>query len=74
MSEPPSRGAERDLFRDTWVRYLGYANEVGEAFRSLVPAAVVWLSYAVSSSYVLADAIDKGKKARDGFPPLPLLG
>lgn len=23
MSEPPSRGAERDLFRDTWVRYLG---------------------------------------------------
>lgn len=41
----------------------GYANEVGEAFRSLVPAAVVWLSYGVSSSYVLADAIDKGKKA-----------
>uniref|UniRef100_A0A5G2QR78 Mitochondrial fission process protein 1 n=1 Tax=Sus scrofa TaxID=9823 RepID=A0A5G2QR78_PIG len=65
MSEPPPRGAERDLFRDTWVRYLGYANEVGEAFRSLVPTAVVWLSYGVSSSYVLADAIDKGKKARD---------
>ncbi|XP_002915611.1 mitochondrial fission process protein 1 isoform X2 [Ailuropoda melanoleuca] len=63
MSEPPPRGAERDLFRDTWVRYLGYANEVGEAFRSLVPATVVWLSYGVSSSYVLADAIDKGKKA-----------
>lgn len=41
----------------------GYANEVGEAFRSLVPPAVVWLSYGVSSSYVLADAIDKGKKA-----------
>uniref|UniRef100_A0A8C6AZT1 Mitochondrial fission process protein 1 n=2 Tax=Odontoceti TaxID=9722 RepID=A0A8C6AZT1_MONMO len=73
MSEPPPRGAERDLFRDTWVRYLGYANEVGEAFRSLVPVSVVWLSYGVSSSYVLADAIDKGKKARDGFPPLPLL-
>uniref|UniRef100_A0A8C8X068 Mitochondrial fission process protein 1 n=2 Tax=Panthera TaxID=9688 RepID=A0A8C8X068_PANLE len=72
MSEPPPRGAERDIFRDTWVRYLGYANEVGEAFRSLVPAAVVWLSYGVSSSYVLADAIDKGKKAGDRFPPLPL--
>lgn len=41
----------------------GYANEVGEAFRSLVPTAVVWLSYGVSGSYVLADAIDKGKKA-----------
>lgn len=50
----------------------GYANEVGEAFRSLVPTAVVWLSYGVSSSYVLADAIDKGKKARDVSVNLPL--
>ena len=50
----------------------GYANEVGEAFRSLVPAAVVWLSYGVSSSYVLADAIDKGKKTRDVSVNLPL--
>lgn len=68
MSEPCPGGAERDLYRDTWVRYLGYANEVGEAFRSLVPAAVVWLSYGVSSSYVLADAIDKGKKAGEQVP------
>ena len=45
---------------------------MGEAFRSLVPAAVVWLSYGVSSSYVLADAIDKGKKARDVSVNLPL--
>ncbi|EGW10806.1 mitochondrial fission process protein 1 [Cricetulus griseus] len=69
MSEQPRQGAECDLYRDTWVRYLGYANEVGEAFRSLVPTAVVWLSYGVSSSYVLADAIDKGKKA--GEEPSP---
>ncbi|XP_008569572.1 PREDICTED: mitochondrial fission process protein 1 isoform X2 [Galeopterus variegatus] len=71
MSEPQPPGAGRDLYRDTWVRYLGYTNEVGEAFRSLVPAAVVWLSYGVASSYVLADAIDKGKKAGEvgGLPP-----
>ena len=25
-----------DIYRDTPVRYLGYANEVGEAFRALV--------------------------------------
>lgn len=49
----------------------GYANEVGEAFRSLVPTAVVWLSYGVSSSYVLADAIDKGKKAGEVSASLP---
>lgn len=38
----------------------------------MVPAAVVWLSYGVSSSYVLADAIDKGKKAGDVSARLPL--
>lgn len=51
---------EIDLYRDTPVRYLGYANEVGEAFRSLIPKSLVWLSYGISASYVLADTADKG--------------
>ncbi|XP_039581907.1 mitochondrial fission process protein 1 isoform X1 [Passer montanus] len=54
---------EPDLYRDTWVRYLGYANEVGESFRALVPVPVVWASYGVATAYVTADAIDKGRKA-----------
>ncbi|XP_066056078.1 mitochondrial fission process protein 1 isoform X1 [Chamaea fasciata] len=54
---------EPDLYRDTWVRYLGYANEVGESFRPLVPVPVVWASYGVATAYVTADAIDKGRKA-----------
>lgn len=41
----------------------GYANEVGEAFRALVPVSLVWGSYAVATAYVTADAVDKGKKA-----------
>ncbi|XP_011158735.2 mitochondrial fission process protein 1 isoform X2 [Solenopsis invicta] len=53
---------EVDLYRDTYVRYLGYANEVGEAFRSLVPKSIVWFSYALSSGYVLADTVHKGVK------------
>ncbi|XP_019733227.1 mitochondrial fission process protein 1 [Hippocampus comes] len=52
-----------DIYRDTWVRFLGYANEVGEAFRPLVPVSLVWGSYAVATAYVTADAVDKGKKA-----------
>ncbi|XP_035762766.1 mitochondrial fission process protein 1 [Neolamprologus brichardi] len=52
-----------DIYRDTWVRFLGYANEVGEAFRALVPVSLVWGSYAVATAYVTADAVDKGKKA-----------
>ncbi|XP_051829077.1 mitochondrial fission process protein 1 [Antechinus flavipes] len=65
----PARDAQPDLYRDTWVRYLGYANEVGEAFRAIVPTSLVWLSYGVASSYVVADAVDKGKKAGAAVSP-----
>ncbi|XP_078687661.1 mitochondrial fission process protein 1-like [Branchiostoma floridae x Branchiostoma belcheri] len=47
---------EVDIYRDTLVRYLGYANEVGESFRALVPVSVVWGSYAVATAYCTADA------------------
>ena len=33
---PAPAPAEVDIYRDTPVRFLGYANEVGEAFRALV--------------------------------------
>ncbi|XP_077479812.1 mitochondrial fission process protein 1 [Stigmatopora argus] len=59
--EKPSKAV--DIYRDTWVRFLGYANEVGEAFRPLVPVSLVWGSYAIATAYVTADAVDKGKKA-----------
>ncbi|CAH0758454.1 unnamed protein product [Diatraea saccharalis] len=59
-----------DIFRDTWVRYLGYANEVGEAFRPVVPSALVRFSYGLAFSYVVADTMDKGVKmfVEDGRP------
>ena len=58
----PSPKQEVDIYRDTPVRLLGYANEVGEAFRALVHVNWVRLSYGVASSYVLADTYDKAKK------------
>ncbi|NXK51641.1 MTFP1 protein, partial [Chauna torquata] len=61
---------EPDLYRDTWVRYLGYANEVGESFRPIVPVVAVWASYGVATAYVTADAIDKGRKAAAVSAPL----
>ncbi|TSL28182.1 Mediator of RNA polymerase II transcription subunit 13-like [Bagarius yarrelli] len=61
--KPDHQSKEVDIYRDTWVRFLGYANEVGEAFRALVPVSMVWASYAVATAYVSADAMDKGKKA-----------
>lgn len=61
-----SEDGEVDLYRDTLLRYAGYANEVGEAFRPLVPPWVVPASYAVAIAYVSADTIDKSKKVLQG--------
>ncbi|XP_041456504.1 mitochondrial fission process protein 1-like [Lytechinus variegatus] len=54
---------EVDIYRDTPIRYLGYANEVGESFRALIPKSAVWATYGIASAYVLADARHKGQVA-----------
>ncbi|BFZ04701.1 hypothetical protein BsWGS_07740 [Bradybaena similaris] len=51
---------EYDIYKDSLLRYLGYANEVGESFRVVVPVSVVRFSYVVASAYVVADSLDKG--------------
>jgi fission process protein 1 len=54
--------AERDIFKERPLRYLGYANEVGEAFRHTVPVKLVRLTYLLASGYVFAHAVSKGHK------------
>merc|ERR1712167_93389 len=53
-----------DVYRDTPLRYMGYCNEVGEAFRPLTSRAFVISTYVGSMSYVCADSYDKAQKAR----------
>jgi len=68
VEEPEEEGAEEgavDIYRDTALRYMGYANEVGEAFRPLVPVTVVYITYVGAIGYILADTLDKGKKSND---------
>jgi fission process protein 1 len=48
-----------DIYRDTPVRLLGYANEIGEAFRAITSTKFVWATYGLASMYVLADTQDK---------------
>lgn len=60
-----------DLYRDTFVRYAGYANEVGESFKNIVSRTSYKASYAVAIAYVLADAADKGMKAEAIAASLP---
>jgi mitochondrial fission process protein 1 len=51
-----------NLFRDTPIRYLGYANEVGESFRYQYPKFVL-PSYLIAFGYCVADAISTGYNA-----------
>ena len=55
--EPPY-----DPLRDGPLRYLGYSNEVGEAFSAWLFPGGVTLSYAVAISYVVFDTVDKYRK------------
>mmetsp|Transcript_35959 Transcript_35959/g.78452 ORF Transcript_35959/g.78452 Transcript_35959/m.78452 type:complete len:207 (+) Transcript_35959:150-770(+) len=59
MSEP-----ETDVFRDTPIRYLGYANEFGESFKSFISTATYRGTYAIATAYGISDALDKGYKAK----------
>lgn len=61
-SEAKSDG-EVDIYRDTPLRYMGYANECGEAFAAWLPGWGVPASYGVAALYVCADTADKSVKA-----------
>lgn len=61
-SSSPSPSSQYNVFRDSLLRYAGYANEVGESFRYQFPRLVV-PSYAVSFTYCAADALTTGFSA-----------
>ena len=51
-----------DIYRDSPLRYMGYANECGEAFAAWLPPFGVPATYGVAAVYVLADTFDKAIK------------
>jgi mitochondrial fission process protein 1 len=58
------RALEPDVWRDTSLRYMGYANEIGEAFRPLAPK-FVRPSYCVAFGYVIGDTSSKYNEYND---------
>jgi mitochondrial fission process protein 1 len=57
---------EVDIWRDTYLRYLGYANEVGESFRPIFPK-YVRPSYVIAFGYVGCDTLNKAVQSyREG--------
>ena len=67
LAEKDNEGKEGDesydIYRDSPLRYLGYANECGEAFAAWLPPFGVPATYVVAAVYVLADTFDKAIKA-----------
>ena len=61
MTDHHSEKKEVDIWRDTPVRLLGYANECGESFRYIFPKLVV-PSYILSTGYCFCDVADKAAK------------
>ena len=65
--------SENDIWRDTYLRYMGYANEVGESFGVLFPS-YIQPSYGVAYGYVCGDALDKVYKSyQNGDAPLVIV-
>jgi len=50
---------EHNIFRDSLLRYLGYANEIGESFRYQFPRAVM-PSYILAFGYCGMDSLSTG--------------
>ena len=46
-----------DIWRETGLRYCGYANEIGEAFRPLVRLQYVYLSYGIAFTYAAVSIV-----------------
>merc|ERR1711966_186299 len=67
-SSSPSPDGEVDIYRESPLRYMGYSNEVGEAFAAFLPGWGVPASYGVAALYVFADTFDKGKRASEVEP------
>ena len=60
---PPSGAREYDPFKDSLLRFAGYANELGEAFRSFIPRWAVAATYGVASVYAVSDACYQARLA-----------
>lgn len=58
-SQEETSATEYNVFRDSPLRYMGYANEIGESFRYQFPRFVV-PSYIMSFGYCAMDAATTG--------------
>ena len=66
---PKAKEVQVDVFKDTPLRYLGYANELGESLGPVYPRLVA-PSYAVAFAYVGGDTLDKAYRSHQRGRPV----
>jgi fission process protein 1 len=54
---------EYDIYKDSYLRFLGYSNEIGEAFRKITSKNFVAFTYILEFAYFAGDTLHKGHKA-----------
>lgn len=59
----PKKVKEYDIYKDSYLRYLGYSNEIGEAFRKVTSKSFVIFTYLLEFGYFIGDTVHKGHKA-----------
>ncbi|XP_022196380.1 mitochondrial fission process protein 1 [Nilaparvata lugens] len=60
---------EIDIYRDTPLRLLGYANELAEALRPVIHRYVLRTGYGVATLYMFADVADKSYAKAESCKP-----
>ncbi|KAI3426880.1 hypothetical protein D9Q98_006826 [Chlorella vulgaris] len=73
----PVSKQQKDVFRDSLLRYVAFTSDVGEALKPFIARRLYLASYAVVALYGLADTADKGRRAylqhQDAKPRVPQL-
>lgn len=60
-----SRRTDKNIYTQSHLRFLGFANDVGEALKTFLPRPVYLGSYAVTAAYVWADTYYTRQRAID---------
>ena len=61
---------EYDIYKDSYLRYLGFSNEIGESFRKVTPRYFVIFTYVLEFGYFIGDTVHKGHKAYNDPTPV----
>lgn len=66
INNEEKKAHKKDIFKDSWLRFVAFTNEVGTAVEPIIGGTGVKASYIPALIYIGADTIDKYKKGENG--------